>query len=178
MPEEEGTAACRGAGLGDAVPPHGRPSKRGRSAPGTWWPPGDESGWEEYHRQRYDLAGARDGFSRWKIQSSGVNVARQLASARNRGLAAWVRRHGPDPDVWPLAHPPAVLWLPSVAQSACLRCWWLGEVSSSADAAAVAARRHALQRGAEDSSVKHLLDPLAVWQSYGGRDLQAPRTAG
>ncbi len=153
-------------------------SKRRRSAPGTWWPPGDESGWEDYHRQLYDLASATDGFSRWKIQSSGVNVARQLASARNRGLAAWVRTHGTDPEDWPLQHPPAVLWLPSMAHAGCLRCWWVTDALSSVDAAAAAARRHAVRSAEAVLPADLLLSPLPVWQSYAGRDRQAPRSTG
>lgn len=50
----------------------------------------DDAGWAEYHAQVFDLTTAPHGsFLRWKIQSSGVNIARQLGAARNRGL-----RHG------------------------------------------------------------------------------------
>ena len=145
----------------------------------SWWPPGSESGWEDYHQQMYDLDSAQDGFSRWKIKSAGVNVARQVASARNRCLAAWVREHGADPLLWPLPHAPAVLWLPSSARAACLACHWVEPHPTAVDLAAASARRHAVEylpAGRVDLGL--LLAPLPVVQSYGGRDRAAPRTAG
>ena len=49
----------------------------------------DDTGWEDDHRRLWDLSKApHNSFLRFKINSSGVNVTRQLASARNRGLAA------------------------------------------------------------------------------------------
>ncbi len=97
---------------------------------------GDEAGWTEYHRRLYDLDAAPNGFVRWKIQSTGVSVARQLASARNRRVAAYTEAHGEDPLGWPLLHPPAVLWIPHAATAACLSCWWLDNHCANVDAAA------------------------------------------
>ncbi len=77
--------------------------------------PEDDIGWADYHAQMFDLSKATHGsFVRWKIQSSGVNIARQLAEARNRGLTAWTEGHGPVAD-WSLPHPPTVLWMPYMA---------------------------------------------------------------
>jgi len=62
----------------------------GMTAPDDQAPEAD-TGWADYHAQMFDLSKAPHGsFVRWKIRSSGVNIARQLAEARNRGLAAWI----------------------------------------------------------------------------------------
>lgn len=83
---------------------------------------GDDAGWENYHGQMFDLASAPNAFIRWRIKSTGVNIARALMAARNRGRSAWTAEHGPDPTGWPLPHPPAVLWLPYAGYAACLQC--------------------------------------------------------
>ncbi len=146
---------------------------------GNWWPPGDESGWEHYHPQMYDVAQAENDFIRWKMLSSGVNTARQVASARNGALKGWMRQYGEDPSSWPLAHPPAVLWQPSVARAGCLRCWWLDPSCSTADGAAASARRHCFEHlQADVVGLDLVLAPLRVWQSYAERDDTAPRYAG
>ncbi len=78
-----------------------------------------------------------------------------------------------------MPHPPAVLWLPSVAHGACLRCWWLQPSCSSPDGAASAARRHALDVAPRDAlDVDLLLAPVPVSQSYAQRDRDAPSRAG
>lgn len=155
-------------------------SESTKGAGGTerpWWP-GDETGWERYHEQMFDLAAAPNGFVRWKIQSTGVNIARQLAGARNRGAAAWRTEHGDDPDRWPLAHPPAVVWMPYAASAACLRCLWIDHTVSRPDQAAAAARRHSLKYLPEGSeAVRLLLDPLRVWARHAPGDGPAPAIA-
>lgn len=82
---------------------------------------------------------------RWKIQSTGVNVARQLASARNRALTTWTQTQGDDPSGWLLPHPSALLWIPQAASAACLLCWWLDDRCDNVDVAAASARRHAAE---------------------------------
>lgn len=149
-----------------------------RPAHPPWWP-GDERGYSEYHRRRYTLTSRTTPFDRWKIRTTGVNVCRQLAGARNLGRAAWEREHGADPDDWPLAHPPAVLWIPYIAHAACLRCWWLGDSSADAGQAASSARRHAaafLESGG--AGLDLLLKPLPVWHRALDADVDAPRWAG
>ncbi len=147
---------------------------------GNWWPPGDESGWEHYHRHMYDVDEAENDFIRWKMLSSGVNTALQVASARNRALKFWMKEHGEDRSTWPFPHPPAVLWQPCVvARAACLGCWWLDDYCVSPDGAAASARRHCLESTAESPLDLHLLlRPLRVWQSNAGHDKTAPRYAG
>jgi hypothetical protein len=141
----------------------------------------NDAGWETYHEQMFDLSEAPNAFIRWKILSSGVNLARQLAGARNRGRAAWVAEHGQDPDAWPLPHPPAVLWMPTVASAACLRCLWLGYRGvGDPDEAAAAARGHAAEYVTADSAAARLLlrEPLPVWQRDDPYDEPGPQTAG
>ena len=92
--------------------------------------------------QMFDLTPRRT-FIAWKRQSTGVNVARGLMAARNRAHAAWVEGHGPDPQGWPLPHPPVLMWMPFAATGACLRCHWVhGAKTLSVDEAALA-RAHA-----------------------------------
>lgn len=149
-----------------------------RPADPPWWP-GDESGYDEYHRQLYTITPATSGFVRWKITSSGMNVARQLAGARNMGRAVWEREHGADPAAWPLPHPPAVLWMPHIARAACLRCMWLGDSAGDPGAVAGAARRHAASFLPEASPAPPLLlQPIRVWQRNVSAEDRAPRTAG
>ena len=148
-----------------------------RPAHPPWWP-GSEDGYEEYHRALFVLTAQTTAFNRWKTMTTGINIARQLAGARNKGRAAWVREHGADVEGWPLPHPPAVVWFPSTAYAACLRCWWLGE-SGEAGLAASSARRHAasfLLPG--DVRMTLLLSPLPVWHRRLSGEERGPRWAG
>jgi hypothetical protein len=138
-------------------------SHRYRPAAPPWWP-GDESGYEQYHRQLFTLTAASSGFTRWKVLSTGMSIARQLAGARNAGQAAWVAQHGSEPAGWPLQHPPAVLWIPEVAYAACLGCWWLGGSTSQRGGAADAAGQHAaLFLDVGDPTLVLLLEPVVMW---------------
>lgn len=128
-----------------------------------WWP-GDESGYEHYHRRLFTLTAASSGFTRWKVLSTGMSIARQLAGARNAGRAAWTAQHGPEPAGWPLQHPPAVLWIPEMAYAACLRCWWVAGSAAERGEAADAARGHATSFLAVDApALPLLLEPVGVW---------------
>lgn len=126
----------------------------------------DDTGWEDYHRQMFDLTPAPSAFIRWKRMSTGVNIARGLMGARNRAVKAWVAEHGVDTEAWPLAHPPAVLWMPHAATAACLRCTWVhGPQVLTVDDAAALAREHA---EAHLHGTKHaalaLAAPVRVWR--------------
>lgn len=126
----------------------------------------DDAGWEDYHGQMFNLTPAPNTFIAWKRQSTGVNVARGLMAARNRGCAAWIADHGDDPDAWPLLHPPAVLWMPFAATAACLRCTWVhGPSALSVDEAAVLARGHSEAHLPDSDQVTLLLwRQLPVWR--------------
>lgn len=140
----------------------------------------DDTGWQKYHRRMFDVSQAPNDFIRWKMNSSGVNIARGLMAARNRGGAAWVDEHGPDPTGWPLPHPPAVLWMPSSATAACLRCYWVDDRGiRTPDEAAVLARLHAAEYlPAGSPALRLLAAPLPVWCRDGPNDGPGPTTAG
>ena len=135
----------------------------------------DDTGWADYHGQMWDLKNVQpNSLASWKINSTCVNIARQLASARNRGLAAWVQEHGLA-EHWPLPHPPAVLWLSHSPYAACLGCTWI--VSSLAlDRAAGLAREHASE-GLGDDLRALLLAPIRVWHRDGPYDEPGPARA-
>lgn len=143
------------------------------------WSPGDPSGSVQYHEQMFDLSTAESGFVRWKIQSTGVNISQQLAGARNRGRAEWLDKHGRDEAAWPLAHPPAVLWMPDTAWAACLRCYWLDNSVRKVSEAAASARRHSAQHiNPHDTiALRHLAKQLKVWRRDGPWDSPGPKIA-
>ena len=126
--------------------------------------PPDWSGWEVYHEQMFDVSKARSGWIAWKINSTGVNIARQLVATRNAARLGYLAEHGPLEAAWPLPHPPAVLWMPHFAHAACLGCLWLmdGERGDAASAGA-AARAHARERAPGRAELEQLLErPLPV----------------
>jgi hypothetical protein len=127
----------------------------------------------------YDLSTGASGFVRWKIQTTGVNISQQLAGARNRGRAEWVAKHGRDEASWPLAHPPAVLWIPDMAYAACLRCSWLDHsVHKVRDAAASARQHSALHIDPDDTvALRYLAKQLKVWRRDGPWDSPGPKIA-
>lgn len=126
----------------------------------------DDAGWAEYHAQMFPPSpmSPPDSWLRFKMNSAGLNVARQLAAARNRGIAAWTVEHGEVGD-WPLAHPPTVLWMPYMAYGGCFGCSWLDcPHADDVGRAAVLARRHAAATGTELSLMNM---PLIVWRRSG-----------
>lgn len=129
----------------------------------------------DYHAQMFPPSSTAPPGSwlRFKMNSTGLNVARSLAAARGRGLAAWVAEHGPVAD-WPLPHPPTVLWMPHCASAACFGCYWLGRTHGcSVDEAATLARGHALAWPGEHPWPPHG-DPLQVWRRDGPSDVPGP----
>ena len=138
----------------------------------------DLAGYDEYHRQMFDLSHPYDGFSRWKIQTTGISIAQNLASARNRGLADYRKRHG-DPDQWVLPHPPAVLWTPATASAACFGCFWLDRRAHLVADAAAAARLHAGEHVREDDEIAQALirRPIKVWRRDAPQDEPGPEVA-
>ena len=141
-------------------------------------PPEDDTGWADYHAQMFDLNKVPPGsFLRWKIQSSGVNIARQLAEARNRGLTAWTEGHGPVAD-WSSPHPPTVLWMPYMAYGACFGCTWLENAGGDdVDGAAGLAGDHASGHLPAGTDGRLLRVPLAVWRRDAPWDAQGPSSA-
>ncbi len=127
---------------------------------------GNETGHEEYHWQMYgDRGESGDAWTRYKILTTGLNVARKHVAARNRGRADWIVRHGSDPDAWPMPHPPGVVWIPERFAAVCLRCLWLDYHAPFHADAEHSAREHArsfLPAGSPSGLL--LPEPLPVWQ--------------
>ena len=135
----------------------------------------DDTGWADYHGQLWNVKNVqRNSLASWKINSTGVNIARQLASARNRGLAAWVQAHG-SVEHWPLPHPPVVLWLSHSPYAACLGCTWIAGTLDMGRAAALA-REHASE-GLSDDLHALVLAPIRVWRRDGPHDEPGPEWA-
>ena len=135
----------------------------------------DDTGWADYHGQLWDLKNVQpNSLASWKINSTCVNIARQLASARNRGLAAWVEEHGLA-EHWLLPHPPVVLWLSHSPFAACLGCTWIASVLDM-DRAATHACVHASE-GAERRPSRPRAGPIRVWRCDGPFDGPGPELA-
>lgn len=66
----------------------------GRAAQPLQGEDGNWGGWEVYHRQMFDLSKAPNAWIRWKMNSTGVNIARGLVAARNCGWASCVAEYG------------------------------------------------------------------------------------
>jgi hypothetical protein len=63
--------------------------------------------------------------SRWKIRSTGTNIARRLWDQREELRGEYEDVHGTDPALWPVQHPGVVLdAVLSTAHGACLGCQW------------------------------------------------------
>ncbi len=141
----------------------------------------DDPGWADFHARLFPpSATAPEGsWLRFTMNSAGLNIARQLAAARNRGLGAWEAEHGAVAD-WPLPLPPTVLWMPYMAYGACLGCTWVQCAhANDVDVAAELARRHARREGGVRQDADLPSGPLAVWRRDGPFDEAGPaRTAG
>lgn len=117
--------------------------------------------WADYFNALYP--GAVRPWNAWhayKYRTTGANITQALWEARERARIEWESR--PDgSQIAEVGHPPVVLWLPYVAHSACLRCTWIDEGSSSIDEAASSARQHSVAHGADSEVVAHLRVPIS-----------------
>ena len=136
----------------------------------------DDTGWADDHGQLWDVKNVQpNSLASWKINSTGVNIARQLASAHNRGLAAGVREHGPV-EHWLLPHSPAVLWLSESPYAARLGCTWIAS-ALDLNRAATLAREHAAEGLGHDLD-SLVMAPVRVWRGDGPHDEPGPSWAG
>ncbi len=91
------------------------------------WTPGrsGDSSWGPYHQVLFRPHKVTP-WIRFKIMSSGVNIARRLWDEREALRVAHEAVHGDDREGWPVRHPGIVLesvqWM---AHAACLGCQWL-----------------------------------------------------
>ena len=91
---------------------------------------------------------------RFKVKSTGVNVARRLWDQREELREAYEVEHGSDPDNWPHRHPGIVIdAVQFVAHAACLGCQWIDQPGTPMEelgwreACAALARRHESSHG-------------------------------
>ena len=90
------------------------------------WTPSSSVGWRAYHKALFPPGRLVTPWIRFKVMSTGVNVAQRLWDQREELREAYEVEHGSDQDGWPYRHPgvviDAVLW---IAQTACLGCQWI-----------------------------------------------------
>ena len=88
------------------------------------WTPSTTS-WGAYHRAIFPSREPVTPWIRFKLMSSGVNIARRLWDERESLRLEYEAVHGGDSQDWPVSHPGVVLesvkW---VAHPACLGCQW------------------------------------------------------
>ena len=118
------------------------------------WTPGrsDADSWGPYHQVLFPPHEVTP-WIRFKIMTSGVNVARRLWDEREALRADYEAAHGDDPEAWPVRHPGVVLesveW---VAHVACLGCQWLDENGPDM-------RRDDWRAAADGSAIRHQVSP-------------------
>jgi hypothetical protein len=90
------------------------------------WTPSTSIGRRAYHKSFFPPGGLVTPWIRFKVMSTGVNVARRLWDQREELREAYEVEHGSDQDDWPHRHPGIVIdpvqW---VAHAACLGCQWI-----------------------------------------------------
>ena len=90
------------------------------------WTPGSgyADSWGPYHQALFPPHQVTH-WIKFKIATSGVNIARRLWDEREALRLDYQAAHGDDPDAWPVRHPGVVLesvqW---VAHAACIGCQW------------------------------------------------------
>lgn len=91
------------------------------------WTPGrsDASTWGPYHSVLFPPRKTTP-WIRYKIMTTGLNIAKRLWDEREARRRAYESVHGDDPAHWPTRHPAVVLesveW---TAHAGCLGCQWL-----------------------------------------------------
>jgi hypothetical protein len=78
------------------------------------WTPSTSWGWRAYHESMFPPGRLVTPWIRFKVMSTGVNIARRLWELRE----AYEVEHGSDQDCWPHRNPGIVLTaVPSIAHS-------------------------------------------------------------
>jgi hypothetical protein len=127
---------------------------RPRSALVEPWTPSSSVGWRAYHKSFFPPGGLVTPWIRFKVMSTGVNVARRHWNQREELRAAYEAKYGSDAENWPHRHPGIVIdAVQFVAHAACLGCQWIDQPGTSMEepgwreAAAAVARRHESSHG-------------------------------
>jgi hypothetical protein len=110
------------------------------------------------------------GFGRWKRATTCTNMTRDLWDARERARQSWVAEPR-TVEEQQLDHPPVVLWLPMVANAACLGCLWIDKGSNTIERAAQRARNHSVDRGDDPAVVSRLPVPISARNGQGDEPL-------
>jgi hypothetical protein len=148
------------------------PTEDGRwlSSPPTPSTPPTES-WRAYYEVLYpEPTRPISAFGQWKRATTCTNLTRDLWEARERARQSWVAEPR-TVEEQQLDHPPVVLWLPMVANAACLGCVWIGKGSSSVEGAAQRARNHSVDRGDDPAVVSRLPVPISARNGQGDEPL-------
>jgi hypothetical protein len=118
------------------------------------WTPSTSVGWRAYHQSMFPPGRLVTPWIRFKVMSTGVNIARRLWDQREELRAAYEVEHGSDQDGWPHRHPGIVLTaVPSTAHGACLGCEWFDAAGHSMrhsdwlERASVWPHRHQISNG-------------------------------
>jgi len=109
-------------------------------------------------------------FGQWKRATTCTNLTRDLWAARERARQNWVAQPR-TVEERQLDHPTVVLWVPIVANAACLGCLWIGKGSSSMERAAQLARNHSVDRGDDPAVVSRLPVPISARNGQGDEPL-------
>ena len=116
---------------------------------------------DEYYSQLYPEPSVRiSEFGRWKRATTCRNIANALAKACEGARRRW-HIEPKSFEEGRLGHPPLVLWLPHVANGACLACAWIDNGSVSLEEAADIARNHSIDCGDDALVVRNLFVPIA-----------------
>jgi hypothetical protein len=73
------------------------------------WTPSTSLGWRAYHESMFPPGRLVTPWIRFKVMSTGVNVARRLWDQREELREAYEVEHGSDQDGWPDRHPGIVI---------------------------------------------------------------------
>jgi len=92
------------------------------------------------------------------------NISMSLWKIREQARSDWESDHGTRVERWPVAHPPAVLWIPFFANAACLGCTWIDRRTFGEGdllQAGARARAHSVGAGCDPEQVDRLQIPIS-----------------
>ena len=118
---------------------------------------------DEYWQQIFTRDLSRGKYVTWMQNNAARSWTQRLARIRNGARADWVEQHRPDPEAWPLPHPPVVIWMPYSYVALCAGCYWLNHRVDNGAQAAGAALLHSLEHCDDPSALHRWGRPLKVW---------------
>jgi hypothetical protein len=121
-----------------------------------------ESDFDDYCRQLC-LKQHSESYVQWMGQTFTHNLSMTLWGVRERARNVWITALGSAFDAWPVAHPPVVLFVPSMGTAACLGCTWVDRKSFSEAKLLIAtarARRHSVECGSPEENLEDMDVPI------------------